>query len=472
MKKKDLEKARKVCEGELALLHDSIEQAENKMYKAKVDSDIANSTGNKVAGEELKAESERLDGVIKSLSIKENEFKEKIKEINFISDRLFSDTPLPNDSTLGQIIDEYALVSEALETHRTNIVTSLNNKGIVTPTDAGLMAIPEQIMKLPTLGGDLSINPPNIGAMIDTKDREYDVTNIEYVLKYSTSGYLEKVWTRSFSGAPNTVAVDSDGFVYIGTSKNLVRKTSPDGSTVWDYTVSDEVNSIAVDSDGFVYYGAGYIVGKLTPDGQNVWVSNSGGGVKSVAIDSDGFVYCGGTGNTVIQYDASGSKVWSYNANYYIYSITVGLDGYLYAGSAQGYVIKLDSFGNEINRYDASSSVLSVAIDSDNNFYAGTLGKQVIKFNALGDKVWTFTPPSAVASVVVDIYGFSYCSSSTLIYKISPSGKSVFSYNEGYNLYSIFYDSDSYIYTCSNSGDFKKYKDKYTMSIDMDLNWR
>jgi len=68
----------------------------------------------------------------------------------------------------------------------------------------------------------------------------------------------------------DSVAVDSSGNVYAGTSSASVYKLDASGKQVWKFTADSWVTSVAVDSSGNVYASTNSAsVYKLTPDGSN-----------------------------------------------------------------------------------------------------------------------------------------------------------------------------------------------------------
>ena len=70
----------------------------------------------------------------------------------------------------------------------------------------------------------------------------------------------EKMWEFEITGLVsfvNSVAVDTEGYVYSGSRDQKVMKISPDGDKVWEFTGhTRSVNSVAVDTEGYVYSGS------------------------------------------------------------------------------------------------------------------------------------------------------------------------------------------------------------------------
>ena len=88
---------------------------------------------------------------------------------------------------------------------------------------------------------------------------------------YSTrENYSSTPWKFTADNSVYSVAVDSNGNVYVGTGDSSVYKLDTSGQQVWKFTADSYVYSVAVDSNDNVYVGTdSYSVYKLTPDGSN-----------------------------------------------------------------------------------------------------------------------------------------------------------------------------------------------------------
>nr|WP_312985519.1 hypothetical protein [Clostridioides sp.] len=111
------------------------------------------------------------------------------------------------DGTFKDIVNSYSLTSEILKLSQKNINDSLIKKGVTTSLDAKLSSVPEKILDLPNMGGALEIVPPNVGAVVDRNDDEFDVTKIN--MKYSPSG---KKFSTDVADT-NKVIVYTDNYV-------------------------------------------------------------------------------------------------------------------------------------------------------------------------------------------------------------------------------------------------------------------
>lgn len=478
MKIEQLEKVRKICEGELTILRESIKQIEGKSLKTQSNINSLKESGQNATLYELDSESERLDGVLEDLLIKENEFKAKIEEINFVSASLFSESPIPDDSTLGHVVDEYGLLAEALEVHRSNIVTSLINKGIEIPADSTLGTVPLQIVKLPTLGGDLSISAPNVGAMVDTKDQEYDVTKIiKYVTYDESSPKYSLLYEKTTEASVLGIALDNKGFSYLATGSKVI-KVDSDGVPVWEFTGhSAVVTDVKVDSNSFVYSAnRDGTVRKISSDGMEVWSFTAGDSfTEKIFVDPNGFVYSINASKQIRKISPDGKKVWMFVATNRPLCICVDSDGFVIYGTSAYELIKCNSDGSRIWTYkDVNNAyVLCVGTTSDNTIYYGNDSRLVTAISSDGRKVWTSSLTFGnINSLVIDEndYIFYYVNNNYIV-KIDSEHKQVFAVSYGDTSGYIAVNNGFFVLGTSYSR-YLKYKDKYTISTEMDLKRR
>ncbi|WP_051599313.1 hypothetical protein [Metaclostridioides mangenotii] len=458
MKKKEVDKARLACETELTLLHESVKEVDILLESSKKDVDEFN----------------RLSGFKVDLVSKINKYDGLLKEVNFVAKSLYENTPLPSDTKLAEVINEYKVVSEALELHRTNIVSSLNNKGLAIPSDTKLSGVPEQILKLPTLGGDLQINPPNVGAMIDTKDIQYEVSKITPVILYDYSKDPTELFNTNVTQTISSVDTDKDGFSYLSYIGGIMKRL-PDGSADWVFDgFSNGVTTVVVGKNGFVYGGSNdNTIRKISTDGEEVWYFSVGNNVKQIVVDDNGFVYSCDAGRYVKKISPDGKEVWSFIHPSTVTCIAVDSKFNVYIGSVDTYVRKISPDCEEVWNYkDPNNGTISVLdIDSDDCVYYAT-GRVLTQLTLEGSRTWSSSYSYDIIALSTDEYGAIYsCFKNNYILKFDANHTQIFLVSFSAATASLS-NSNGYFVVSGGSSYFRRYKDNYTVSIEMEIQKR
>lgn len=216
---------------------------------------------------------------------------------------------------------------------------------------------------------------------------------------------LKKVLVGTASG--NKVAWTSfEAFVYIvkkASSRNAVRKVSPNGETVWSsiYMNSMERGSIVVDAEGYLYPAinrSGYTyIYKISPSNSEVYSKSvQASNINSIAISKLGtFWITGGTGKNIYRVSSSGNvtTIINYNAAPYL---AVDYEGNVYvkdydAVAKKNIIKKRNDNGDivsEINpEIDNLADIMFIALDEDKNIY--------ITHNYWETYTWTMSKISA-----------------------------------------------------------------------------
>lgn len=255
-------------------------------------------------------------------------------------------------------------------------------------------------------------------------------------------------WVKRYdSGYPTTMAVDSQGNIYVtGTSNGdyTTIKYDTNGNEVWvkryDSGGNDYAIGIAVDSSDNVYvtgYGDNAYITVKYDNSNEIWVKKypvdyAGGEehIPHIAVDSSGSVYIASSVRAslgyhvvnylVIKYDTDGNELWAsqYDGGEddWLYALTVDSSGNVYVAGGTScpcdYVtVKYDSNGNAVwvNKYDSGGTedyARTIAIDSSGNVYVtgyngSSTGRYLtnfttIKYDANGNEIWAKehnTPP-------------------------------------------------------------------------------
>jgi hypothetical protein len=229
------------------------------------------------------------------------------------------------------------------------------------------------------------------------------------------------VWKNTYnSDTILSLALDSNGNVYAA-SDCYLRKFDSDGNYVWSYYAGsyNYIYSIAVDIDGYIYAGTSKDeVHKIDSNGDNVWTyTEHSGDVNGVAVDSDGNVYSASDDNEVHKIDSNGNNVWKYTEHTdYVNSVEVDSNKNVYSGSRDTEVHKIDSNGNNVWKYtEHSGDVNAVTVDSDGYVYSASNDEEVHKIDSSGNNVWKNTEQyNDGVEAVATAYIFQYYSSGTI----------------------------------------------------------
>ena len=252
------------------------------------------------------------------------------------------------------------------------------------------------------LGGKLTATP----AVDSVANRLYiGVSNRNFVAVNRATGLVS--WSY-FTDAPikNSAVITQDRKLIFATQKgtlygfDLNTLTSP----TWQMALPDSVpSSLALDDQGFVYVGTG--VGRLLkislPTGQQpsiVWQVQTGSAITgSPVIDANGILYVGSTDSKLYAVDIqTGNVKWTFTTKAAIRSTpAISNAGIIYFGNDDGEVFALDS--NKIIQwyFNTSSAVSAPLLYYNSTLYLGTLGNQVI---ALYDGAETPSPKVAAFS--------------------------------------------------------------------------
>lgn len=211
--------------------------------------------------------------------------------------------------------------------------------------------------------------------------------------------------SETFSNA-KAVRTDSQGFLYV-VDDTQTTKLAPDFTEVW--SVSETSNSISVDNEGFVYVGTA----KIGPEGnvEDLEATITGLNVTSVSdvvATSGGTVYIGGdlhlpSGSysiVKIEEDGSAEGVTTPSDVALGPRLTVGLDGALYTLSDQ--VAKKFVNGNEQWVFGGAIDDGAIEVDQNDNLYVNSNGDGVVKIvqTASGPSQEWSSDASSIANAV------------------------------------------------------------------------
>lgn len=247
----------------------------------------------------------------------------------------------------GAINEVFQFVNE----EKKSIAAAVTNKGVpASPSDT-----------FPTLAS--KIGQIETGYSVGDKISE---SNIEF--------QISDEWNIIVNRLANSIKIDEEGNILIGSNDNSLRKLSKDGTEIWQLTdYESSVLSIDIDSDGNILTTGLYsAIRKVSPKGVEIWRHKSHEeNVNAVSVDSENNAYFGGGRNSdfsVKKVDSQGKLVWTYKEYpYIIYTICVSEDDNIYVGggktSSSYYAIvqKLDTNGAEMGYFTADTTINSIA---------------------------------------------------------------------------------------------------------------
>jgi uncharacterized delta-60 repeat protein len=282
--------------------------------------------------------------------------------------------------------------------------------------------------------------------------------------------------TTGFNSTVLSITIDSNGKIYVvgsfttykGVNNNCIIRLNPDGSkdTGFDNTsgFNNQVNTIAIDSNGRIYVGGVFNTYKgnfiqrfliLSSNGlYDIDDSfNFGDTVNTITIDSNGKIYVGGTfsaykgivASRIIRLNADGSRDTGFDNttgfNSTVNVITIDTNGKIYIGGAfttykgvtENRIIRLNPDGSKDTGFDNTTgfgnTVNAIAIDSNGKIYVGgqfttykgVTNNCIIRLNPDGSKDTAFDNTTGfgttVSAIAVDSNGKIYVGGQFTTYK-------------------------------------------------------
>jgi uncharacterized delta-60 repeat protein len=277
----------------------------------------------------------------------------------------------------------------------------------------------------------------------------------------SAAAQVWEEWVAVYPGggtSPESIALDSNGNVYVSGGPFLTVKYSPEGQELWEaiYVGPNYANAMTADPAGNVFVTGGgvgtgtfddYVTVKYNSEGVEQWVaryngpSNGSEEAMDIALDATGNVYVtGGSWNAssagdyyTLKYDSTGAEQWAaiYNGstNYIDRAEAIAVDaaGNVYV-TGQSYVtslnpdyatVKYNSAGMEqwAVRYDGPVNgwdvAYDLAVDWDGNVYVCGLSTGLgtyydyltVKYDSTGAEQWAarFYYPGNYLDIAKDI---------------------------------------------------------------------
>jgi outer membrane protein assembly factor BamB len=220
------------------------------------------------------------------------------------------------------------------------------------------------------------------------------------VFALNTDGSRKWRYTMTGYGTYSAPAVAPDGTVYVGDDFNYIHAISTNGNRKWRVLTLGEIQSSpAIGPDGTVYVRSeDGRVHALNPDtGTMKWTFRMGTPVaptySSPVVAPDGTVYCAGGDSKLYAISPLGIEKWSFATNLIFSSPAIGPDGTVYFGTIaptrRFYALRPD--GSQKWEFIAGDTVSSSpAIASDGTIYFGCGDRRLYAVTSTGTLRWTF----------------------------------------------------------------------------------
>jgi len=266
--------------------------------------------------------------------------------------------------------------------------TSKNNGNLKWKFEAG-----DKIWSSLAIGSDGTI-------YVGSRDRYLYSLNPDGTLKwkFETGGWVV-----------SSPAIAEDGTIYVGSRDRYFYALSPNGTLKWKFEAGDVIySSPAIAGDGTIYFGANihhidifnflqsYLYA-LNPSGTLKWKFKAGRRIQtSPAISSEGTIYVGSNDRYLYAINPDGTLKWKFKTDGRIWSSpAISSDGTIYVGSNDRYLYAINPDGTlkwkyKTGHWIVSSSVSSPAIARDGTIYVGAWDGYLSAINPDGTLKWKF----------------------------------------------------------------------------------
>ena len=146
------------------------------------------------------------------------------------------------------------------------------------------------------------------------------------------------------------VAIDANGFVWLGTDSGTVERLSPVGGLLWTYSGhAKPVFGLAVDHLNNVHTASkDNTIHKLNFNGELQWIYEDHiSDVTGIAVDGNQTIYTSSLDGTIRKINRRGDIIWSYNefvnTQAKLLDVSVDVNFNVYACTNTGRIIKLSS---------------------------------------------------------------------------------------------------------------------------------
>ncbi|MGC8993092.1 MAG: hypothetical protein ACP5JE_06025, partial [Thermoplasmata archaeon] len=212
------------------------------------------------------------------------------------------------------------------------------------------------------------------------------ISNNNLVMKLNSTGGF--ITSAGITSTPISIAVDSNNYIWIGTTANQILKLTSDGSILNTYNLNQQPSRIFVDKFNNLYITSDLSnIIQLDPSGNilnNININNMQ--ALALAFDIFGYLWAPNSGPTL--------GLYQIQPTYIIHSMQTDANGNPWL-AAPDRLFWYDTNGNLQLTYYLPGGPHHIEIDSSGNIWViGYNSTQIIELNSTGGYVTAFTLPS------------------------------------------------------------------------------
>ena len=295
---------------------------------------------------------------------------------------------------------------------------------------------------------------------IDSEGTIYIASEDAYLYAIYPNGNMK--WEYLTGGLiRSSPTIGTDGTIYIGSSDGYLHVINSDGSLKWKYFTGSGISSCpAIGADETIYVGAddGYLYA-INPDGSLNWKFEIGGGMirSSPAIGIDGTIYVGSNETYFYAINSDGTLKWKFAMGQAVFSSpAIGADGTIYVGSYTGVIEGLTPEGDRtLYIRTEGKTYSSPAIGVDGTIYIGSMDNYLYAVNPDNSIKWKYLTGALIrSSPTIGIDGTIYVGSTDgYLHAVNSDGSLKWKFYTGEILDSSpNIGEDGTIYICSYEG--------------------
>ena len=295
----------------------------------------------------------------------------------------------------------------------------------------------------------------NIKILVGGFFTTYNGESRNNIVRLNADGSLDNTFNVDGTGPSalvNAITIQSDGKIligggfttYNGTARNRIARLNADGSLDTSFDsgtgIVSAVQTIAIQSNGRILIGTTSGIVRLNADGSldntfNVDGTGPNGAVSAIAIQSDEKILIGGSFTTyngqsrnyIARLNTNGTLDTSFDigtgANLPVQTIAIQRDGNIliggqfttYNGQSQNYIASLNAYGSLDNTFNAgtgtNNGIRSIAIQSDGNMliggpftsYNGVSRNYIARLNSNSIKIYPTSDGTGSAISINDV---------------------------------------------------------------------